>query len=146
MTTRRVLLALVLAAAGELTGFAQQQPADPTRTPGVQAPNDPNRAAFVMANCKNAPPPPAPARGGGGGGGGQGARGGGGGRGDGRGGGAPAAAGPADYAVSAIPGVIAAGQRWRPLWTDTGNNADSPIGVQDGVFVAQNDQRQIRSE
>jgi gluconolactonase len=137
-----MLLAMMLATVGPITVFAQQQPPDPTRTPGVQAPNDPNRAAFVMANCKNAPPPPAPARGGGGGGGGQGARGGGGGRGDGR-GGAPAATGPADYAVTAIPGVIAAGQRWRQLWTDTGNNADSPIGVEDGVFVAQNDKSQI---
>ena len=145
MRPRGMLLALFLATSASIAALAQQQPADPTRTPGVQAPNDPNRAAFVMANCKSAPPPAAPARGGGGGGGGQGARGGGGGRGDGRGGGAPApaATGPAEYAVTAIPGVIAAGQRWRPLWTDTGNNADSPIGVQDGVFVAQNDKSQI---
>jgi hypothetical protein len=47
---------------------------------------------------------------------------------------------PPDYnvATTAIPGVIAAGQKWRVLWNDTGNNADSPIGVADGVIVAQN--------
>jgi sugar lactone lactonase YvrE len=39
--------------------------------------------------------------------------------------------------------VIAAGQRWRTLWRDSGNNADSPIGVADGVFFAQNDKSQI---
>jgi sugar lactone lactonase YvrE len=45
--------------------------------------------------------------------------------------------------VAAIPGVIAAGQRWRMLWTDSGNNADSPIGLEDGVLIAQNDKSQI---
>src|SRR5262245_42780566 len=133
------MLAAAMAAAGAITAFAQQQPADPTRTPGVQAPADPNRAAFVMANCKNPGPAPA-ARGGGGGGqgggGGRGAaRGGDGGRAGGaaRGGGAPAPTGPGEYNVTAIPGVIAAGQKWRMLWTDSGNNADSPIGQADGV-------------
>lgn len=148
MKTKGVWLAVALASVSAITALAQQQPADPARTPGVQAGGDPKRAAFVMANCKSAPAEPA-ARGGGapapaanapGGGGGGGARGGG--------GAAPAAAAavpaaPADYTVTAIPGVIAAGQRWRALWTDTGNNADSPIGVDDGVIVAQNDKSQV---
>jgi sugar lactone lactonase YvrE len=146
-----MLLAVAMATAGVMTVFAQQQPADAMRTPGVQAGNDPNRAAFLMANCKTQPAPPAAAAGGGGGRGGDGRGGGqpaaGGGRGDGRGGGgAPAAAAapaPAEYTVTAIPGVIEAGKRWRVLWTDTGNNADSPIGVDDGVLVAQNDKSQI---
>jgi sugar lactone lactonase YvrE len=126
-------VAVVLACAGVVTVVAQQQPRDPARTPGVQAGADPNRAAFIAANCKAAAPEP-----------------------QGRGGGAPGGRGgaaappaaapavqPADYTVTAIPGVIAAGQRWRLLWTDTGNNADSPIGLPDGVLVAQNDKSQI---
>ncbi|MGB7219276.1 MAG: SMP-30/gluconolactonase/LRE family protein, partial [Vicinamibacterales bacterium] len=64
------------------------------------------------------------------------------------GGGGGRAAGPppgtlADYTVTEIPGVIKAGQKWRVLWTDTGNNADSPIGVADGVLVAQNSKSQV---
>jgi len=142
-----MLAAVALAAVGAMTAFAQQQPRDPTRTPGVQAPADPNRAAFVMANCKNAAPAPAarggggaPAAGGGGGRGGAPAAAGGGGRG---GGGGAQPAQPTEYTVAAIPGVIAAGQRWKMLWTDSGNNADSPIGLQDGVLIAQNDKSQI---
>lgn len=141
-----MLVAVALAAVSVITVFAQQQPRDPTRTPGVQAPADPNRAAFVMANCKN--PAPAPAARGGGAApaaGGRGGRDGGapaaaGGRG---GGGAAVPAGPGEYTVTAIPGVIAAGQRWKELWTDSGNNADSPIGLEDGVLIAQNDKSQI---
>ncbi len=138
MRTKGFVLALALACTGAVTIFGQQQPADAARTPGVQAGADPKRAAFVMANCKAQPAPEAPGRAGGAPGGAPGA---------GR-GGAPAAAAPAapqsvDYTVTAIPGVIAAGQKWRVLWTDTGNNADSPIGVADGVLVAQNDKSQI---
>jgi sugar lactone lactonase YvrE len=146
MRTNSFMLAFALACVGAVTLFGQQQPADPMRTPGVQAGNDPNRAAFLMANCKTQPAPAAQAQGGGGGrGGGQpGAGGPGGGRGGAPApGGAPAAPQTTEYTVTAIPGVIAAGQRWRVLWTDTGNNADSPIGVEDGVLVAQNDKSQI---
>ena len=47
---------------------------------------------------------------------------------------------PADYAVTEIPGVIAAGQRWTPVWNTTGNNADGPIAAEDGgLLIAQND-------
>ncbi|MBI4265252.1 MAG: SMP-30/gluconolactonase/LRE family protein [Acidobacteria bacterium] len=132
------MLTFALVAAGTLTAFGQQQPADPMRTPGVQAGGDPNRAAFLMANCKNPAPAPAARAGGPGGRGAPGAPAAGGGR-----GGAAPPAQPTEYTVTAIPGVIAAGQRWRVLWTDTGNNADSPIGVEDGVLVAQNDKSQI---
>ena len=130
MSTKGMLLAMVLAFAVAITVFGQQQAADPVRTPSVQAGPDPNRAAFVMENCQTQPAPAAAGRGG------RGGRGRGG-----RGGGQPPQA--ADYTVTAIPGVIEAGQRWRVLWTDTGNNADSPIGVEDGVLVAQNDKSQI---
>jgi sugar lactone lactonase YvrE len=136
MRTKGFLLALALAGSAVVTTFGQQQPRDTVRTPGVQAGADPNRAAFVTANCKTQ------AEAAGRAGGAPGAPGGG------RGGGQPAGAAPAapqttEYTVTAIPGVIAAGQRWRVLWEDTGNNADSPIGVEDGVLVAQNDKSQI---
>src|SRR5687768_396019 len=144
MRTNAMLLAVAMVSVGVITVLGQQQPRDPARTPGVQAGGDPNRAAFVMANCKSAPAEPA-ARGGGAAAPAANAAGGGG---CGGGGAAPAAApaapaAPPDYMVTAIPGVIAAGQRWRVLWTDTGNNADSPIGVDDGVLVAQNDKSQV---
>lgn len=135
MTTRTASLVAVFAAAGAIALAAQQQPADPERTPGVQAGQDPRRVDFVARNCRNVPAPPIAAGGVGG---------------DGRGGGRgaappapPAPPAPAEYSVTAIPGVINAGQRWRVLWTDTGNNADSPIGVADGVLIAQNDKSQI---
>jgi gluconolactonase len=136
MRTTNIVLAGALAAVGGITAFAQQQPRDPARTPGVQAPADPNRAAFVMANCKD------PARAGGPAAAGRGGRGGAPAAGRG-GGGATQSERAREYTVTAIPGVIAAGQRWRMLWTDSGNNADSPIGLEDGVLIAQNDKSQI---
>src|SRR6185369_10725484 len=81
--------------------------------------------------------PPAPR------GGGRGAAPAGGGAAAGRGGAAPAAnpnEPPAHraYEVKAIPGVIAAGQKWKSIWTGTGNNADGMIAYKDGVLAAQN--------
>src|SRR5262245_8375338 len=82
-------------------GAQQQQ----VGTPGVQAGRDPNRAAFVAANCKA--PAPAPAANAP------------------RGGGPPQGANAAPVAppvlippdaAPAIPGVLAAGQRWRKVW------------------------------
>jgi gluconolactonase len=120
--TKAILLTTGLTVAGVITGWAQQgQPPDPQRTPGLMAQQDPNRQAFVMANCKNPPPAPAP-----------------------RGGGAGRAGGPAqpqqaqEYTVTAIPGVIAAGQRWKILFEDTGNNGDGVLDLDDGsLLVAQ---------
>jgi gluconolactonase len=64
---------------------------------------------------------------------------------------APAAAqdhapppGPRSYVVNAIPGVIAAGQRWRFLWQEAGNNGDGIVGTDDGgLLIAQNDNSQV---
>jgi sugar lactone lactonase YvrE len=102
--------------------MAQQQTADPLRTPGVQAANDPNRAAFVTANCIDPFIPEARTVGGAG---------------------ARPPETPVSYEIHGIEGVVADGVRWRSLWIETGNNADSPIGVSDGVIVAQNDKSQI---
>jgi sugar lactone lactonase YvrE len=44
-----------------------------------------------------------------------------------------------DYTVTAIPGVIAAGQKWQTVWTGRGNNADGIIATEDGgILAAQN--------
>ena len=112
---------------------AQQQPADPTRTPGVQAGRDPNRAAFIAANCKANPaqaagPQAAPGAPGGAA----------------RAGGAPPA--PPTFAnapTTAVPGVVAAGKTWRKVWEGSGNNTDSPIATDGGILLAQNDLSQI---
>jgi gluconolactonase len=96
----------------------------------LQAAQDP-RYAETIARCKTPPPAaPAPAA----------AR---------QGGAAAPAApqpipGPADYRVAAIPGVIAAGQRWTQVWEAPGNNGDGILGLDDGtVLVAQNSNAQV---
>lgn len=105
-------------------------PAAPQQGTGVRATDDPRYAEWIASKCKTPLPPPQ-ARGGGGGGAGRGP-----------GGGAAAAAGPQahnDYTVTEIPGVIAAGQKWKPVWNGTGNNADGIIATSDGgILAAQN--------
>jgi sugar lactone lactonase YvrE len=109
-------------------------PTPPQQGPGVQAPADARYPEWIMSKCKMPPPP----------------------RGGGRGpaAGAGAAAGAArggaannpaeppphrDYTVKEIPGVIAAGQKWKSIWTGTGNNADGIIAAKDGgILAAQN--------
>src|ERR1017187_6644571 len=94
------LVLLVLLGAIAAFGQGKGQPADPTRTPGVQGPADPNHAAFVAANCK-VPPPAA-----------------GGGAGRAGGGAAPPVATFQEVSSLEIPGIIAAGQKWKVLWED----------------------------
>jgi gluconolactonase len=49
-----------------------------------------------------------------------------------------------EYAVTAIPGVIAAGQTWKTVWTGTGNNADGPVATPDGgMMFAQNSDSKV---
>lgn len=102
--------------------MAGQTPAPAAQTgPGVQAPSDAKYQAYVTANCGN-PPAPRTRR----------AR--------------PVGERPAhrDYTVTAIPGVIAAGQTWKTIWTGTGNNADGPVGTDDGgMLFAQNSNSQV---
>ena len=94
--------------------------------PGVQAPDD-IKEPEVLKTCK-VPPPARPARGG-----------------------APVQAkapapptGPKEYAVKQIPGVVAAGQRWKEIWHEMGNNADGIIGTSDGgLLLAQNDKSNV---
>lgn len=118
----RAMLPIVLGIAGATAALCQiPAPAGKKQGPGVQAPAD-ERYADVIKSCKT--PPPAPAGRGGG-------------RGRGRG---PAQAGPSDYTVSGIPGVIAAGEKWKEVWQVDGNNADGIIATKDGgILTAQND-------
>jgi gluconolactonase len=47
---------------------------------------------------------------------------------------------PAPSPSAEIPGVIAAGQTWKIVWSWEGNNADGPIAVEDGtILFANND-------
>jgi gluconolactonase len=130
-----LLLTVGLAGATVLLAQAQTPPAN------LQAPSAPGYAD-VIAKCKTPPP----ARGGGPGGG---ARAGGapaagaaapGAAAAGRGAAPAAPAGPAEYTVTAIPGVIAAGQRWTLVYNTTGNNSDGILASGDGgLLLAQND-------
>ena len=95
-------------------------PANP-RPPSISSPDDPGLPALI-ATCKTPPPP----------------------RGGGRGGGGAQPPGPREYTVSAIPGVIAAGERWRFLWQEAGNNGDGIVGTDDGgLLIAQNDNSEV---
>ena len=112
---------IVIAAAA--LSWAQAPPAGQRTGPGVQAAQD-SKEPEVLAGCKTQPP----------------ARGGGRGAGRGRGAANPAPPGPKDYTVTEIPGVIAAGQKWKEVWQVAGNNADGIIGTKDGgLLIAQND-------
>ena len=98
-------------------------PVDPP-VPSISAPDDPGWNALI-ATCKTPPPP----------------RGGGAGRAGARGGAPP---GPREYTVSAISGVVAAGERWKFLWQEAGNNGDGIVGTDDGgLLVAQNDNSRV---
>lgn len=129
------LLAITACLLGTSVAFAQNQPprlpsppANPP-APSVQAPADPGYEALIKT-CKT-PPPAGRGRGGGGG--------------AGRAGGPPAQApGIREYKVEAIPGVIAAGQQWKFLWQEVGNNGDGIVGTDDGgLLVAQNDNSKV---
>ncbi len=51
---------------------------------------------------------------------------------------------PRDYTVTGIPGVIAAGQRWKFLWQAAGNNGDGIVATRDGgLLIAQNDNSDV---
>lgn len=41
-----------------------------------------------------------------------------------------------EYSIGAIPGVIAAGTRWRTVWSVDGNNADGIVATPDGGLMA----------
>jgi len=139
MNSQRIL-AFMTSALLSVTTFAQQpagtpaagspaagSPADgspgavspPRQGPGVQAARDAREPA-VLATCKHPPAPRGPFQ-----------------RPPGF---VPPSSKPVDYQVGAIAGVIAAGEKWKTLWTVDGNNADGIVVAKDGgVLIAQND-------
>ena len=135
-----VVLAIGFATLGGVSLLAQAPAQTPYTPAHLQAPRDPGYAALI-ATCKTPPPQAAPR---GGGAPAAGARPGGAapaapaGAAPGRAGGAPGT--PAEYTVTEIPGVIAAGQRWKLEWQVDGNNADGILADTDGaLLLAQND-------
>ena len=130
MTTMSAILLGVL---GSSAAFCQAAPAAPRTGPGVQAPQD-AKYQDLIKTCK-VPPPPPPDRGGA-------AKGGPAKGGQAKGPGAPA--GPQDVTITAIPGVIAAGQQWKEMWKVEGNNADGIVATKDGgILLAQNDNSNV---
>jgi gluconolactonase len=127
-STQMLIIALgVVGATGVLSHGQAPAPAAPRTGPGVQAAQD-AKEPEVLAACKTPPP----------------ARGGGRGRGRGAAGAAAAPAGPRDYAVTEIPGVIAAGTKWTEVMAIDGNNADGIIATKDGgILMAQNDKSDV---
>jgi sugar lactone lactonase YvrE len=119
------MLTFALGVFGAAAALCQIQPPAGLRSgPGVQAAQD-EREPEVLKACKTQPPATA----------------GPGGRGP-----APAnaAAGPRDYTVMGIPGVIGAGQQWRETWVVDGNNADGIVATNDGgLLIAQNDKSDV---
>jgi gluconolactonase len=120
----QIVLGIVISLSSSLAVLGQTQapPAAPlpANAPhSLQATQDPREAA-ILASCKN---PPAPQRPFGG-----------------PGPGSPPPPGPREYTVTEIPGVIAAGQQWKFVWQQLGNNGDGIIGSPDGgLLIAQND-------
>jgi gluconolactonase len=119
------MLTLVLGGLGAIAAFGQiPVPAGKTTGPGVQAPRD-SKEPEVLKTCK-VPPQAAggfPRRGP-----------------------APAAAapGPREYTVKEIPGVVAAGEKWKEVWEVDGNNADGIVATKDGgILIAQNDNSDV---
>src|SRR5271156_2538061 len=127
----KVILAIASCFLGATFASGQSQAPPATAQPAgakrsLQALQDPGEAA-VLAACKNPPPPAqrppgAPGQGG-----------------------PPAPPpGPRDYTISEIPGVIAAGQQWKFVWQELGNNGDGIIGSPDGgLLIAQNDNSKV---
>ena len=117
-------LILVMGVLGAAVALCQiQPPGGLTSGPGVQAAQD-SREPDVLKTCKV---PPA----------GRGGRGG-------QGRGPAPAAGPREYNVAEIGGVIAAGQKWKDIWQVDGNNADGIIATKDGgLLIAQNDKSDV---
>jgi gluconolactonase len=82
---------------------------------GVRAADDPRESA-VLATCKNPPPastsPPGARR-------------------------PPTPSTPHDYTVTAIPGVIAAGQHWKQIWSARGEETNTlTFFIADGIMAA----------
>src|SRR6202453_2523463 len=102
---------------GVAVAWGQGQAPPAGAKPSLDAPQDPREPA-VLAHCKN-PPLPAPDYG-------------------------QPRLGLRDYKVIEIPGVIAAGQKWKSVWQQMGDNGDGIVGSADGgLLIAQNDSSDV---
>jgi gluconolactonase len=111
---RKFFVLLALCANLAAPSFAQKVP---QAKPSLLAAQDPREPA-VLAQCKN-PPLRDPDYG-------------------------DPRMGPRDYRVITIPGVIAAGQKWKFLWQQMGDNGDGIVGSPDGgLLIAQNDSSDV---
>ena len=115
----------LLGAIAAAAAFAQNQvprlPPAPTNPPpaSVQAPLDPGYAAAIAACQSPATKIPGFRFGGPG-------------------------PGPRAYTVTAIAGVITAGQQWKFWWQEAGNNGDGIVGTKDGgLLIAQQDKSDV---
>lgn len=118
------LVAVVLGGLGAMATAGQIQPPAGLKTgPGVQAAQD-SKEPEILKTCKVPPPanggrPPGPRP-------------------------TPPPPGPREYTVTEIPGVVAAGQKWKEIWEVDGNNADGIIATKDGgILIAQNDKSDV---
>jgi gluconolactonase len=118
------MFTVVLGVLGAAAAFCQPlPPAGKTTGPGVQAFRDAQESE-VLKTCKVPPPAQRPF-----------------GR---RGGAPPAAEAAGTKEVTAIPGVVAAGAKWKDVWEVSGNNADGIIATKDGgLLIAQNDNSDV---
>jgi gluconolactonase len=119
------MLAVALVGFGAMPVWGQiPSPAGLKSGPGVQAAND-SKEPDVLKTCKVPPP----ARGG---------------RGPAPGPRPAAVPGPREYTVTDIPGVVAAGEKWKEIWEVDGNNADGIVATKDGgILMAQNDKSNV---
>jgi len=124
--------AVLIAAGASLVASGQTQPQAPPAAPlppdalhSLQSNQDPRETA-IWKTCKNPPTtplrPPGPP--------------------------GPPPNGPVpgarEYTITEIPGVIAAGQEWKFVWQQLGNNGDGIIASADaGLLVAQNDSSDV---
>jgi gluconolactonase len=118
MMMRSTIAFAVLLSCAAATASAQSPASAFDRGNSLQSWQDPGRPA-VLAQCAE---PPAPFRIGGSGG--QSAE--------------TSPPAPALPVATAIPGVIAAAQRWKVVWSWEGNNADGPIAGDDGTLLFAN--------
>jgi len=111
--TPSILIALLSSAT---VSIAQTAPISPAQGPGVQSARD-AREPQVLATCKHLVAPSAfkaPA------------------------GFKPPSGEAREYSINAIGGVVAAGTRWKTVWSVDGNNADGIVATPDGLLIAQN--------
>jgi gluconolactonase len=118
MTVRQKgVLTIAACFLGVAVAWGQGQAPPAGAKPSLDAPQDPREPA-VLAHCKN-PPLPAPDYG-------------------------QPRLGLRDYKVVEIPGVIAAGQKWKSVWQQMGDNGDGIVGSPDGgLLIAQNDSSDV---